>query len=126
MTTMSYLVVLVVNNLNDCPAILDAWEQAGVTGVTILESTGLGHIRRAGLRDDMPIIPSLHNLFQSNEVHHRTLLSVVDDQTDVDRMVEIARQFIGNLDDPHTGFLFVVPVLQVYGMGRHRLNRAEE
>lgn len=115
---MSYLVVMIVDNIEDCPAILDAWEAAGVSGVTILESSGLGRYRRAGMRDDLPLIPSLRNLFSSEEIQHRTLLSVVDDQKIVDRMVEEAQRIIGNLDDPHTGFLFVVPVLQAYGLGR--------
>jgi hypothetical protein len=123
---MNHLVVLIVNDVDDCPAILDAWEAAGILGVTILASTGLGHIRRAGLRDDLPLLPSLHDLFESEEVQHRTLLSVVDSQDLVDKMVAIAQQVIGNLEDPHTGFLFVVPVIQAYGLGKHRTNRTDE
>jgi nitrogen regulatory protein P-II 1 len=123
---MNYLVILIVDDIDDCPAILDAWEAAGVLGVTILASTGLGHMRRAGLRDDMPLMPSLQTLFESDEVHHRTLLSVVDNQELVDKMVIIAQNIIGNLDDPHTGFLFVVPVIQSYGFGKHRIDRSDE
>lgn len=123
---MEYLVVLIVDDIDDCPAILDAWEAAGVLGITILSSTGLGHIRKAGLRDDMPLMPSLQDLFESEEVNHRTLLSVVDSQELVDKMVLIAQKVIGSLEDPHTGFLFVVPVIQSYGLGKHRTNRANE
>lgn len=114
---MSFLIVLIVDNPSDCPYILDAWEEIGVTGVTILESTGLGRVRKAGLRDDLPLMPSLRELFQSDEIRHRTLLSVVNDQSRVDEMVSAAQNVIGDLDGPHTGFLFVVPVLQAYGLG---------
>jgi nitrogen regulatory protein PII len=123
---MSYLVVLVVNDLDDCPAILDAWEAAGVLGITILASTGLGRIRRTGLRDDLPLMPSLHDLFESGEVPHRTLFSVVDSQELVDKMIAIARHVIGDLEAPHTGFLFVVPVIQAIGLGNHRTDRSKE
>jgi nitrogen regulatory protein P-II 1 len=123
---MNYMVVLIVNNVDDCPAILDAWEAAGVLGITMLASTGIGHLRRAGLRDDMPLMPSLQDLFESEEVPHRTLFSVVDSQEMVDKMVALAQQVIGNLEDPHTGFLFVVPVVQTYGLGKHRTDRAGE
>ena len=123
---MSYLVVLIVDDLDDCPAVLDAWEAAGVLGVTILASTGIGRMRRAGLRDDMPLMPSLQDLFESEEVQHRTLLSVVDSQELVDKMIAISQQVIGNLEDPHTGFLFVVPVIQSYGLGKHRTDRTDE
>lgn len=117
---MSYLVVLIVNNPDDCPAILDTWEELGVPGITILESTGLGHLRKSGLRDDLPLIPSLRDILGSDEVPHRTLFSVVNDQAMVDRMVAAAQEVIGDLDDPHTGFLFVTPVLQAYGLGRKK------
>jgi nitrogen regulatory protein PII len=123
---MKYLIVLVVDDIDHCPEILDAWEEAGVLGVTILASTGIGHMRRAGLRDDIPLMPSLQDLLESEEVHHRTLLSVVDSQEMVDKMVVIAQQVIGNLEDPHTGFLFVVPVIQAYGLGKHRTDRSDE
>jgi nitrogen regulatory protein PII len=123
---MNFLVVLIVDKIDDCPVVLDAWESAGVFGVTILGSTGIGRIRRHGLRDDLPLMPSLQDLLESEEVHHRTLLSVVDSQEMVDKMVALAQQVIGDLDDPHTGFMFVVPVIQVYGLGKHRVNRSEE
>ena len=123
---MNYLVVLIVNDIDDTPSILNAWEVAGVLGVTILDSTGLGRIRRAGLREDIPLMPSLHDLYQFGEVHHHTLFSVVDSQETVDKMVAIAQHVIGDLDDPHTGFLFVVPVAQSFGLGRHRTDRSKE
>ena len=123
---MSYLVILIVDIVDHCPPILDAWEEAGVTGVTILASTGLGHIRRAGLREDLPLMPSLEDLFEGDEVHHRTMLSVVDNQEIVEKMVDIAQRVIGDLDDPNTGFLVVLPVLQVYGLGSHRTDRSKE
>jgi nitrogen regulatory protein P-II 1 len=123
---MNSMVVLIVNDIEQCPAVLDAWEEAGVSGVTILASTGLGRVRRAGLRDDLPMMPSLHDLFMNEEVQHRTLISVVDSQEMVDKMVAAAQQIIGNLDNPHTGFLFVTPVSQVYGFGKHRTDRSKE
>jgi nitrogen regulatory protein P-II 1 len=123
---MYYMVVLVIDDIEQCPAVLDAWEEAGVLGVTILTSTGLGHVRRAGLRDDMPMMPSMVDLFMHEEVLHRTLLSVVDSEELVDKMTEAAEKIIGNLDDPHTGFMFVVPVIKARGFARHRIDRSKE
>jgi nitrogen regulatory protein P-II 1 len=123
---MSYLVVLIVNDMDKCPDILDAWEEAGVLGITIFASTGLGRVRRAGLRDDLPLMPSLEDIISGDEEQSRTLMSVVDSQEMVDKMVAITQHIIGNLEEPHTGFLFVLPVIQAYGMGEHRPNRSEE
>ena len=123
---MSYLVVLIVNDIDKCSEILDAWEEAGVLGVTIFASTGLGRVRKAGLRDDMPLMPSLEDLFSGEEEQSRTMMSVVDSQEMVDNMVAIAQQILGNLENPHTGFLFVLPVIQAFGMGKHRTDRSTE
>jgi len=117
---MAQLVIFIANDPEDCPPILEAWEKLGVSGVTILESSGLGHIRKAGMRDDFPLLPSLRDIFGSEEVHHRTLLSVVEDQGTVDKMILAAQKIIGDLENEHTGFLFVVPVNQVVGMGKNR------
>jgi nitrogen regulatory protein P-II 1 len=123
---MSYLVVLIVNDIDKCQDILDAWENVGVLGVTIFASTGLGRVRRAGLRDDLPLMPSLEDLFSGEEEQSRTFMSVVDSQEIVDKMVALAQLILGNLENPHTGFLFVLPVIQAFGMGKHRTDRSTE
>ena len=123
---MSFLVVAIINDMELCPIILESWENIGVKGVTILESTGLGHIRKAGLMEDIPLLPSLEDLYKEDEIHHRTLFSVVDTQEIADKMAEIVQQLTGDLEEPNTGFLFVVPVLRVLGMGKHRQDRSNE
>jgi hypothetical protein len=90
----------------------------GVTGATILESTGMGRIKKRGMLDDFPLIPSLQDFLDVREESHRTILSVVEDEALVDQMAAVAQHSIGDLDEPHTGFLFVVPVLKAFGLGR--------
>ena len=43
---------------------------------------------------------------------------LADSMENARKMVAAAQEVIGDLDDPHTGFLFVVPVVQAYGLGR--------
>ena len=118
LNSMSYLVVLIADDPDDCPVVLDAWEELGVSGVTILESSGLGRLRRAELRDDLPLMPSLSDFLHAREIPHRTLFSVVNSEEIADQMAAAAQKIIGDLDNPHTGFLFVMPVLKAYGLGR--------
>jgi nitrogen regulatory protein PII len=112
---MAHLVVFVLDNLEQCPAILDAWEEAGAPGITILESTGLGRLRHI-LRDDLPLMPSLRDLLASRELHHRTLFTVIEDEATVERVIAATERVIGDLTCHHTGFLFVVPVTRVLGL----------
>jgi nitrogen regulatory protein PII len=115
---MNFVVILIVDNNDACPAVLDAWDAVGVPGATILASTGLGRIKNASLRDDFPLFPSLHDLFTREEDNHRTLFSVVNSQEMVDKIISATQEIIGDLNNPHTGFLFVVPVSQVIGWSK--------
>lgn len=112
-----YLVVLVLDNPELVEDILDAWEAAGVTGATVLNSTGLGRLRKGnGIRDDIPLIPSLESLLENVENYSRTIFSVVKDETQVDGIVRATESLVGGLMNPNTGILIVLPVLQVYGL----------
>jgi nitrogen regulatory protein PII len=113
---MFYLVMFVLDDPGQCRDVLDAWEAAGAPGVTILDSTGLGRVRRAGIRDDVPLMPSLSNLLRREEDHHRTLFSIVEGKSQVEAIVQATRAVVGELDQENTGLLFVVPVSQVYGL----------
>jgi nitrogen regulatory protein PII len=115
---MYFQIVFVLDNADQCRDILDAWENAGIRGVTILESSGLGRVRRAGIRDDLPLIPSLSDLFMNTETQHRTLFAVVKSQSQIEAIVKATKSVVGDLEQPDTGFLFVVPVSQVYGISK--------
>ena len=113
---MSYLVVFVLDSSDLCQDVLDTWENAGAKGITILESTGIGRVRKAGLRDDLPLMPSLSDLFKSNETHNRTLFSVVDDLDTAHALVKAAQDTVGGIEKPNSGLLFIAPLLEVYGL----------
>jgi len=113
---MNYMVIAVIDELAKCPSILEAWEATGVAGITILESTGLGRIRKGGLMDDIPLMPSLRNLMQTREEHHRTLFTVVRDEAMVDRIFEATEMVLGDLKEPNKGILFALPVARTFGI----------
>ena len=113
---MSYLVVFVLDNPDLCQDVLNAWENAGAKGITILESTGIGRVRQAGIRDDLPLMPSLSDLFKSAETHNRTLFSVVDDLDIAHALVKAAQDTVGGIEKPNSGLLFIAPLLEIYGL----------
>ena len=113
---MSNPVVFVIDDPDRSHEILDAWEDVGVKGITILESTGLGHVRQCGIRDDLPLIPSLGELYKLTETHNRTMFSVVDDLDTAHTLVGAAQNIVGNLDQPNSGLIFIAP--EVYGLNK--------
>jgi nitrogen regulatory protein PII len=112
-----FMVMLILDNPDYCQRILDAWDDAGVYGVTIFPSTGLGRVRRhKGLQEDTPLMPSLEAFFQLEESQHRTLMTIVPNQDIVDSIVKHTQKIIGDLNQPHNGILVVLPVAQAYGL----------
>ena len=119
---MAYLVVLVLDDPDQCSPILDAWEAAGAKGITIIESSGLGRVRKAGIRDDLPLMPSLRDLLQSREKSNRTLFSVVENEEHALALAEAAKSIIGDLNRPNTGLLFIASLLHVFGLQKNWSN----
>lgn len=122
---MHYMVMLVLDDVDSCPAVFDAWEAAGTKGITILESTGLGRVRRAmSMRSDLPLMPSLRSLLQSREERHRTLISVVESEELADKLIEATQEITGDLEAANRGVIFVLPVLKAVGLAREEPNAA--
>lgn len=110
-----YLVVFILHDPAQLDDLLTAWEATGVSGVTILTSSGLGRLRR-GVRDDIPMMPSLDD-FLGREPHlSRTLLSLVEEQSQVDALLRATHAVVGDLNRPQTGLFIVLPVSQADGL----------
>ncbi len=116
---MPNLVVAIVLDVQMCHEVIRVWEEAGVHGATILDSVGMKHMKqRQAHRDDLPLMPSLRKMLETEEFNHRTIFSVVPDDFDIDPLIEKTEALVGDFDQPHTGFLFVVPVLKARGLKR--------
>ena len=111
-----YFVLFVLHDSTLCDDLLLSWEQAGVKGVTILPSTGLNRMQKRALQEDMPIMPSLEDFFSTNEVGNRTLFTVVQDDDMVENVLHATEEVVGELSQPNTGVLIVLPVVKTYGI----------
>jgi nitrogen regulatory protein P-II 1 len=114
------LVWFVLSQPEKLKTLLDAWEKTGVSGVTILASTGLGHLRKNGLlREDLPLIPSLDQLFCDEETSSRTLFTVIEEETLLEKLLTVTQQVVGDLNQPNSGILITLPVSHVYGLKKN-------
>jgi nitrogen regulatory protein P-II 1 len=111
------LILFVLHDPEKLRELMDAWKQAGVSGATVLFSTGLGRIQQmAPLRDDLPLIPSLEDFLPTVDRLSRTLFTMVDEDAVVEKVIAATEQVVGDLDQPDRGLLIVLPVAQVYGL----------
>lgn len=116
-----FMVMFVLHNTEKLDAILDAWEAAGVPGITILNSTGLGRARSwPGRWDDLPLMPSLRDFYEHDELFSRTLFSILADEAAVDRVVQATTRVVGDLEEANTGLLAVIPLANVYGLEKKK------
>jgi nitrogen regulatory protein PII len=113
-----FLVLYVLNDPENLDTLLDAWEDVGVSGVTILLSKGLVRFRESGgvWREDFPLFPSFENFREHIENTNRTLFSIVEDEAVVERLVKATERVVGSLDQPGTGVMAVIPLARVYGL----------
>jgi nitrogen regulatory protein P-II 1 len=116
---MPEMVIMVLDDPTKTDVLLRAWLDLGVTGTTIFNSTGLAReLCEFGARDDLSLMPSLTQLLQCREEAHRTLLAIVPENFDLDRLAEVSQSIVGSFDEPDTGILFSIPVGRVWGLRR--------
>ena len=113
---MARLLVMVLDNPALLNRVLEVWTEAGVRGITVLDSTGMGRLRsQAG--GDPPTFLGFRSLPRTDQYSHCTLFSVTDAET-VRRVVPATEAVVGDLNAPDTGILFALPVEEVWGLDK--------
>lgn len=94
--------------------ILDAWSEIGVTGATIVESTGL--YRRALKRIPMRYT---YGEMPMEEKGNITLFVIVENEKLVNACLDQVESIVGDLDQPNTGVFSAWPVVIQKGISHH-------
>ncbi len=116
---MPLQISLVVYEPAKVDAVLRAWLEAGVTGLTIYDASGwVDHIGERYVRDDLPLFPSVREVMRGKEERNRVIFSIQPDDFDVEGLLEVTESVLGPLDEPGTGIFFVTPVSLVKGLRR--------
>lgn len=106
-----YMVMFVLDDPGKLDALLGAWEEVGIRGATILESTGI-HRRRTQILPMRYLFQPLGNV----EENHCTLFAIVDTNEVVKSCLQATEKLVGDLDDPNTGIFAAWPVSLVKGL----------
>ena len=103
-----YMVMFVLNDPSLLDAVLDAWETIGVSGVTIVETTGIN--RRRVQRKRIPARFAIGHYVEGEQQNHYTLFTIVKNERIARQCLETVEAVVGNLDTPDSGVLAAWPL----------------
>ncbi len=110
---MAKLLMIILNDTQILPDLLEVWREIGVPGTTILKSAG-GHRTRTWL--GRVGLGALNNLFEARDVQTRTVFAVFEDDDLLNQAVAEAERLVGGFDCPDSGLVLVLPVEQAKGI----------
>ncbi len=105
------LLVAVINDPEKLDEILSGFVELGITGATVLNSEGMGHV----LSHEIPIFAGLQTLIGATRPQNRVILSVISKEK-VAGAIELLKDVCGDLESPSTGIVFTLPVDTVVGL----------
>jgi hypothetical protein len=121
---MAYMIMLIVDNLDQLNAVLDAWEDIQVNDVTFLESTCF---HRAGIqRPHIPMRFMFENLGQVREQCTLTLFAMVPDEATVHQCIAKAETALGGFDTAQNTMLTAWPLPIIKGVPKRPADGGED
>jgi len=109
-----YMLMFVLDDPQQLDPVLEAWEGLGVSGVTIVESTGTQ--RRKKQRARLPMRFSFEPPALGGEEGHFTLFAIVASDDMAQQCLQAVEGVLGDLDLPDTGVLAAWPLALVKGV----------
>ncbi len=106
-----YMVMLVLDDPDQLDDVLAVWENIGIRGATIMESTGIQRLRRKNV--------AMRYIFQTPEFieeGHLTLFVIIESEQMVQDCLRATEQVVTDLDGPNTGVFAAWPLMLVRGV----------
>lgn len=112
-----FFVLFVMHDPDLLEELLHEWEAAGVQRATVMLSTGMRRLAlKEGLRDDIPLMPSVEDFYEISQNFSRTVFTTAQDESMIDKILAATQRVVGDLLDHETGVLLVMPIVKAYGL----------
>jgi nitrogen regulatory protein P-II 1 len=105
------LAILVLNKVEELENLLEGYIEIGITGATIVDSIGMGHI----LASDIPIFAGLRFMFAGSRPSNKTILTIIKDEK-AEPLKELIEKSLGSLSESGNGILFFIDINEVVGL----------
>lgn len=119
-----HMIIFVLDNLDLLDDVLAAWAGVGVSGITIVESSGF-HRRRASVPGAhfVGVVPALLDEVEKSSY---TLFAAVAGEEQVAACSAAAEQIVGDLSEPNTGVFAAWPLGWSKGLEKRQLTEGED
>lgn len=109
-----YIFVLVLNQVEYLEEILERFVELGVSGGTIIDSTGMA--QTVFCNDNVPIVGGLSKIFDYCRPNNKTIFSIIEDKEKLEQIKNVIRGEICDVDNPGIGVSFSIPIENVIGL----------
>ncbi|MDD4088883.1 MAG: hypothetical protein PHS04_08515 [Tissierellia bacterium] len=108
-----FALVLILNDIYKLDEINELFYDEEL-GATSIDSQGMGKV----LLDhniNLPMLDSVKKLIDGRKPYSKLIFSVIKDREKLDVVIQKLRKELDYFEEPGTGFMFVMPVIEVYG-----------
>ncbi len=105
------LAILVLNKEEELENLLEGFIEIGITGATIVDSIGMGHI----LSTEVPIFAGLRFMFAGARPYNKTILSIIKGEK-VPVLKDLVTKTLGPLEESGNGILLFIDIAEVVGL----------
>lgn len=108
-----FALVLILNDISKLDNIHEVFYQEEI-GATTIDSQGMGKV----LLDhniNIPMLDNVRKLIDGRKPYSKMIISIIKEKDKLDGVVEKIKEELDYFDEPGSGFMFVMPVIEVYG-----------
>ena len=116
-----FMVLVVIDDPAKVDKVLAGLEAGGITGATIIESTGLHRKQKKHIP-----MPYLYSGAQTGEEDNLTLFAIVPDRATAEKCLGIIEGVVGDLAQPNTGIFAAWELDMVKGISSYVAGEAKE
>ncbi len=110
-----HLLVLVLEQNDKLPEILERLYSVGVKGTTVINSVGMGRLL-AQYGKDSPVGKLVKEKLRKGNYTNKTLFAVIRSEDVLYDAIDTINETIGDLEKPGTGIMFTIKLDKVFGL----------
>lgn len=109
------VLVMVLNQVDSLEDILDAMNNIGIKGATVIDSQGMARVLGGNNPEKLPLFGSLSMFINDNRPYNKTIFVVLRNNQVTDA-IDAIKSVVGDLTKPDVGIVFTLPVGHVEGV----------